>query len=260
LKSYLQNHRSRPLSWRTSFRAYLLSLAVAALAFAQPARADIINFDTEPALPSQPNTFATAGSVQTYTKLGVYTITGGVVLGGDATLSMTPGDPVGLPAFAGNGGMFGSAPNLYGTADTGTGADPTLSSTIVLTLPSSANITSVAFTLFNGNSIAEDYHVSGIGGGAPFNLDLGTLADVTDPLNSVVQASVSNPAGITEVDFFTPNFAADGWDFFVDDIMLTRTRGGPAPVPEPSTLVLFAGLGPAALGYAWRRRKAAGAR
>src|SRR5262245_46305037 len=80
-----------------------------------------VDFENLPNLPAQPNNFAAAGAMQTYSLAGVFSITGGVVLG----------NPTFLAAFP----AHGSAPNLYGTADF---ADPSLLSTIELDMPAAA--------------------------------------------------------------------------------------------------------------------------
>src|SRR6266542_1774492 len=92
-------------------RVPVLAMAVVLLGLAEPAHSVLItiNFESEPNLPAQPNNFAAAGSMQTYTSPGRYTVSGGVVLG----------NPTFLPAFA----ATGTVPNLYGTTDF---ADPSL--------------------------------------------------------------------------------------------------------------------------------------
>jgi hypothetical protein len=215
-------------------------LAVLLLGLAQEARADvIIDFENNPSLPQQPSDFATAGAMQTYTTPGVYSISGGVVLG----------NPTFLPAFAGNGGSFGSAPNLYGTTDI---ADPSLQSTITLSLPAAANTTKVDLVLFNGQASQEDYTITTFINGIPFPTPI-TLTASSDASGSATNFSVTSFAGpITEVDTTTPNAGTNGWDFFVDTIKLTQR---PAVVPEPSSLALLLGLGTATLtAWRWRRR------
>src|SRR6266851_6425137 len=114
---------------RSAFRmsAIILLGATLILAGGRPASAApiTINFETLPALPTQPNNFA-AGPMQTYTVAGVFSITGGVVLGNPTFLASFP--------------AHGSAPNLYGTADF---ADPSLLSTIELAFPTAEDIVSV---------------------------------------------------------------------------------------------------------------------
>src|SRR5260370_40767797 len=63
----------------------------------------LIDFSTEPVLAAQPNNFAAAGMMQTYTHARLYTISGGVVLGNPTLLAAFP--------------THASPPNLYGTTD-----------------------------------------------------------------------------------------------------------------------------------------------
>lgn len=102
-----------------------------------------IDFENEPALPPQPNNFAAAGPMQTYSKAGVYTISGGVVLG----------TPTFLPAFLSRG----TPPNAYGTSDLG---DVSLQPAISLTLPAGENVVEVTGVLFNGQPISEVYNLT----------------------------------------------------------------------------------------------------
>src|ERR1700736_1021285 len=115
-------------------RASILLVAALTLVVGRPAPATAItiDFENEPALPAQPNNFAAAGAMQTYSKPGVYSISGGVVLG----------NPTFLAAFP----LNGTPPNLYGTTDI---ADPSLLSTITLTFPAIDSITGVSGVLFN---------------------------------------------------------------------------------------------------------------
>lgn len=197
-----------------------------------------IDFENLPFLAAQPNNFAAAGAMQTYTSAGVFSITGGVVLG----------NPTFLASFA----AHGSLPNAYGTADF---ADPSLLSTITLTLPAEAETTLVSGVLFNGQPIAEAYEVDYFSGATlicaqtfssiPSNTSTSSFG------NFSCGSTLANP--ITTVTFTTPNAGLNGWDFFVDTLVLTQNPA--APVPEPASLLLIAS-GAAALGYrGWRRRK-----
>src|SRR5712672_2408697 len=102
-------------------RTIILLCAALTLAMSQPAPAAPITIDFEnlPNLPAHPNNFAAAGAMQTYSVSGVFSISGGVVLG----------NPLGLPAFP----LHGTPPNTYGTTDI---ADPSLLDTITLAFPS----------------------------------------------------------------------------------------------------------------------------
>jgi PEP-CTERM motif-containing protein len=218
------------------------ALVVAATVFLlglAPAGAATITIDFEnlPALPTQPNNFAAAGAMQTYTSAGVFSITGGVVLGNPTFLASFP--------------AHGSAPNAYGTADF---ADPSLLSTIELDLPAAAETTSVSGVLFNGQSIGESYEVDYFSGTTMICSQTfsGVQANTSTSgfRNFSCSSTLANP--LTKVTLTTPNAGLNGWDFFVDTLVLTQ---GPAPVPEPASLVLVAS-GAAVLGYCgWRRRK-----
>jgi hypothetical protein len=228
------HHAISRMAWHVSsvFAVVLL------LGIAQPVYCDTftINFETLPPLPTQPNNFFAAGPMQTYSQADIFTISGGVVLG----------NPTFLPAFTTNGTL----PNLYGTADF---ADPSLSPTITLDLPTTAfRFTSVSFLLFNGQPIPEAYMIFGMAGGVILDpLPIGTLASASDSgftaftLNSVIP--------ITRLSITTPNAHINGWDFFVDKIVLTGTAV--SPVPEPSSFLLL--IAPiAALSLICYKRKA----
>ena len=208
---------------RSATQVSILFVAVFMLAAAQAAYCDTftIDFETLPALPAQPNNFAAAGAMQTYSQAGIFSISGGVVLG----------NPNFLPAFTANGTL----PNLYGTADF---AHPSLLPTITLTLPTTSFLfTSVSFLLFNGQTTSETYSVSGIAGGSPISPFLGALASNT--AGGFTTVTVNSAVPITFLTITTPNANANGWDFFVDKIVLTGTPV--SAIPEPSSFVLLLG-------------------
>jgi hypothetical protein len=201
------------------------------MGLAPRARADfVLNFETPPfPTTAQPNSFAAAGPMQTYTQAGVFSISGGVVLG----------NPTFLASFA----AHGSPPNAYGTADF---ADPSLQSTITLTFPAAESVTSVSGVLFNGQPIPEDYTLTAFSGLAPVanQTFLGVQADsnVNGFRNFLLSSSTALP--ITSVLITTPNAGTNGWDFFTDSIQVrvTAVPTTPVGVPEPGTLLLV-GLG-----------------
>jgi len=197
-----------------------ISLAAALLLDSVPlARADIftIDFENVPSLPAQPNNFSAAGAIQTYTQAGKFSISGGVVLG----------NPTFLSAFA----AHGSAPNLYGTADF---ADPSLLDTIKLTFTPVEFVTNVSGVLFNGQPAVETYTLKAFAG-----LSLASSITFTNvqadsspsDFRNFNLASLIGP--ITSVEINTPNSGANGWDFFVDTIIVTTA------VPEPSSLLIL---------------------
>ncbi len=180
-----------------ALKAVILVLAALSLSVARPAVAApiIIDFENLPSLPAQPNNFAAAGPMQTYNFPGVFTISGGVVLG----------NPTFLAAFP----AHGSPPNLYGTADF---ADPSLLSTITLTFPSGEHIGSVTGVLFNGQSIPETYEVDAFSGAAlvASQTFLNMAADSSSSGfgNFSLASIVANP--ITRVTVTTPNVSING--------------------------------------------------
>jgi hypothetical protein len=205
---------------------------------AVPVRAGfVINFETEPALPTQPSTFAAAGAMQTYTKAGFYSISGGVVLG----------NPPFLAAFAAQG----SPPNLYGTADF---ADPSLQSTIRLNL-SAPGVTSVSGVLFNGQNFAETYTLNAFSGVMPVASQTFTAVQ-PNSLASFRNFSLSSlTLPITQVTVTTPDAGISGWDFFVDTLSVQQQA---SVVPAPSSFVLLAtGSGLSLLAYGCRRPRRA---
>jgi hypothetical protein len=208
-------------------RAIVVLFAAVTLAVGRPAPAApiTINFETLPSLPTQPNNFAAAGAKQTYSSAGVFTIDGGVALG----------NPTFLPAFP----LHGTVPNLYGTTDI---ADPSLLSTITLTLPSAEDIVSVTGVLFNGQPVAEDYVVDAFSGLTLVAMNTFTGMAGSSSTSAFGNISLSSTAAlpITSVTITTPNSGANGWDFFVDTITINAAE---VQAPEPSTaLILLSGL------------------
>ena len=208
-------------------RASILLVAALTLAVGRPAPAAAItiDFETLPSLPTQPNNFAAAGAKQTYTAPGVFSIDGGVVLG----------NPTFLAAFP----SHGTPPNLYGTTDV---ADPSLLSTITLTLPSAEDIVSVTGVLFNGQPVAEDYVVDAFSGLTLVAMNTFTGIEADSSTSAFRNISLSSLAAqpITSVTITTPNALVNGWDFFVDTI--TISAAVVTTTPEPSTaLILLTG-------------------
>jgi len=208
-------------------RAIILLFAALTLTLGGPALAAPITIDFEnlPSLPAQPNNFAAAGPMQTYSMAGVFSIMGGVVLG----------NPTFLASFA----AHGSPPNLYGTADF---ADPSLLATITLTLPSAEDITSVTGLLFNGQNTAETYVVDAFSGATLVDHNTFTNVQPDTSTNGFRNFSLTSNAAnpITSVTITTPDATLNGWDFFVDTIQISAAV---ISTPEPSTaLILLSGI------------------
>jgi PEP-CTERM motif len=214
----------------TRLAAVLIAAFVAAgSGHVQAATIATIDFENEPALPQQPSTFIAAGPMQTYSRPGVFTISGGVVLGNPSFLAVFP--------------TRGTPPNAYGTSDLG---DASLLPAISLVMPVQAGVFTVQGVLFNGQPISEMYTLSAFFGTTQVDLQSITLppvSSVSDYYNFALNSSI----GITRVDIRAPKADLNGWDFFVDTIQLAT--------PEPSSeALLLAGL--AVCGAIARRRKA----
>jgi hypothetical protein len=229
-----------PSRAKHAFGARIVISMLAALALLgvppAPAAAITIDFENLPSLPAQPNNFTAAGAKQTYTVPGVFTISGGVVLG----------NPLGLPAFP----LHGTAPNLYGTADF---ADPSLLDTITLTFPSAEDIVSVTAVLFNAQPIPEGYVVDAFSGAILVDANTFTGMPASTSTSAFGNISLSSIAAlpITSVTITAPDAAVNGWDFFVDTIVITAAAVTPAPEPSTALILLSGALG---LLVARRRR------
>ena len=207
----------------------LICLFAAATASAGVFRLD---FETAPSIPVQPDNFADAGPMQVYNSPGLYTISGGTVLG----------NPTLLPAFDNHG----STPNLYGTSDL---ADPSLSATVTLIFPAAAHVISVRGVIFNGLTDPEHYEAKAFSGGVLISSQ--SFGSVPENFASGFQLfDLASDTGtpLTQVTITSPNANVYGWTFFVDSIEIQT-------VPEPNTagFVLLALMG-TALRVAFRHR------
>lgn len=218
----------------SSFAGIALAVGLTGLANASLVKVD---FETNPALPAQPNNFAAAGAMQTYSTAGLYSISGGVVLGN--------------PSFLASFAAQGSGPNLYGTTDI---AHRSLLDTLTLNLDPSQKVTNVNGKIFNGQTSSEDYIVRFFSGALSLGvMNFFAMTDTSTATgfgNFAFTSTLASP--ITRVTFGSPNSANNGWDFFVDSINFTTNAGGPNPIPEPSTVALLS-VGLLLIGYLRRR-------
>jgi hypothetical protein len=203
-------------------KAVIFVLAALTLSAAQPAQAAslTIDFENEPNLSTQPDNFAMAGAMKTYSKPGVYSISGGVALG----------NPTFLPAFPANG----SPPNLYGTTDV---ADPSLLSSITLTLPSADEAIGVTLILFNGQPFPEMYEVDAF---SAVKVDKRPIATAESFNGGFAVYSVFfgiDFGPITSVVIMPTDADLNGWDFFVDTIGVDVAII--ASIPEPGSGLVF---------------------
>jgi hypothetical protein len=194
-----------------------------------------IDFEHIPSLPTKPSTFAAAGPMQIYTSTGVFSISGGVVLGN--------------PSFLASFATHGTPPNAYGTSDLG---DVTLLPAITLVLPAAEGITGVTGVLFNGQLFTENYTITALSGAATVAsqiLNIPNNNSISGFVNFSLSSTTAQP--VTQVTI-TPasNIDVNGWDFFVDTITISSG----AAVPEPSSVILVLG-GLGTLCCSARRRR-----
>jgi hypothetical protein len=218
---------------RVAIRPLVFAIVAVALTVGQspPAAAGItIDFENEPSiLLPQPNNFAAAGPVQTYSQLGVYSITGGVVLG----------NPTFLPAFS----TRGTPPNLYGTTDT---ADPSLLPAITLTIfPSLFAIANeVVGTLFNGQPLKELYEVDAFSGAMRVDEKLVSTDESFSGGSAIFDVgSPSASLPITSVVMTPTDADLNGWDFLVDTIGINFLSFVLIPEPSSALILVTAVLG-----------------
>ena len=118
----------------------------------EPALAVIVDFEVVPAIATGPSLFSTAGPAQTINVNGVVTFSGGVVLG----------FPTNFPASP-----FSTPPNVYGTAKApsfGVSADPSLSSSLSVSISPILGATTVEGLLFNGLTQPVSYTIDAYSG------------------------------------------------------------------------------------------------
>jgi hypothetical protein len=186
-----------------------LLLRVAALALllgeVGQVKADIITFDDQGLTGPSLFALATQENISVTSPLGVgVSLTGGTILTNTANL---PAD----------------ATSLYGTAGF---AGPGYTNPITISFNQS--IQNFEANLYNGSTITATFQVSdGLGDTADFTLP----NNLSGGTSLVYFAAVGESVTVTQL---TNDPAANGWDFFVDNLQFNVPL--PASVPEPSTL------------------------
>ncbi|PZV03830.1 MAG: hypothetical protein DCF22_25935 [Leptolyngbya sp.] len=212
----------------------------------------IIDFEATPAIPTGPSLFSQAGPAQEISSGGV-TFNGGVVLGFPTNFFVR---------------QFSTSPNVYGTAYHPAGnavGDPSLSSSLSITIDSALNATTVEGLLFNGLIGLDTFTINAFSQGAV--VDTLLFENLASNRNRGFTGFRLNSGG-SAIDFveILPDLSnpfPGEWDFWIDTIavgepienILTPTPT-PTPtseaVPEPATML---GIALAGGGFACLKRR-----
>lgn len=212
------------------------------LATAFSASAVIINFETTPSILTGPSLFSAAGPAQDITVGGI-TVSGGVVLG----------FPTNFPAAP-----FGTAPNVYGTANHPAGGavgDSSLLSTISINIDPGLSITTVEGLLFNGLIGQDTYNITAFSSSVA--VDTVSFVDLPANLSSGFGVFRLNSGGAA-IDLVTISTDLGGvfsgeWDFIIDTLAIGEPIEN-SVVPVPPALYLFGSGILGLVGIAKRRK------
>jgi hypothetical protein len=197
------------------------------LGYSQLSSAVIIDFENNPSLPTGPSLFALAGPEQII-NVGGFEFSGGVVLGLPTFLPATP---------------YATTPNLYATANHPSGGavgDPSLSSTLSITIDPLLSVTTVEGLLFNGLLDTDSFTINAFSGATL--VDSISLLNMPSNLNSGFDIFKLDSGG-SAIDLVTIDADLSGpyageWDYFIDTIAFNEPITN--AIPEPTTLLLFA--------------------
>lgn len=217
--------------------AAFTSILLFLVSFQEVALAAIVNFETVPTLATGPSLYLNAGPAQTINVPGVATFSGGVVLG----------FPTNFPASP-----FSTPPNVYGTENSSFGADPSLKSSLSISIAPTFNTTTVEGLLFNGLTQPANYTIDAYSGSTLVDsVYFANLQSNFDSGFSVFRLNSGGPS-ISSV-FFTPDTTTTSgqWNYVIDTVAIGERIENVSPVPIPASAVLFAtGL----MGLAGMRR------
>ncbi len=198
-----------------------MAIGLGSIAFG--AQAFVVDFETIPELSVGPALFEDAGPVQEIS-VGDVIFDGGVVLG--------------LPTFF-PASPFGTAPNVYGTANHPSGravGDPSLSPYLSIDIDPGASTTTVEGLLFNGMIRDADYRIEAFAGAAIVDVvTFSSLAPNTAGGFELFRLS-SDSAPITSI-LFTPDLSDGEWDYVIDTIAFNESLAH--MIPQPGVVALF---------------------
>jgi hypothetical protein len=199
----------------------------------------IVNFETVPTIATGPNVYLNAGPAQTINVNGVVTFSGGVVLG----------FPTNFPASP-----FSTPPNVYATARAGFPdlADPSLSSSLSVSIVPTFTATTVEGLLFNGVPQPVNYTINAYSGSTLVDSEFfpnlqsnATSGFTTFRLNS------GGPS-ITSI-LFNPDTTSTGgrWNYVIDTIAINEPIQNVVPLPAGAVLFATGLMGWAGVRWRW---------
>ena len=211
--------------------------ALVGVGVATSAQAIIIDFEATPAIPTGPSRFTQAGPAQEVSSGGV-TFNGGVVLGFPTNFFVR---------------QFSTSPNVYGTAYHPSGnaiGDPSLSSSLSITIDSALNATTVEGLLFNGLIGLETFTINAFSQGAV--VDTLLFENLASNRNrGFAEFRLNSGASVIDFVEIVPDLSgpfSGEWDYFIDtiavgepieNILEPTSPPESKTVPEPGTLSVF---------------------
>lgn len=206
-----------------------LTLAVAFLSTTAPAVVQVINFDN---FTGRPSTFAGGGPEFTVTSPGVGSVSGGLVLSSETFLPIEK--------------VVGTLPNTYATGNI-SGADPSLSPYITISVDPTNVVNQFSFVLMNGLTTPTGYRVDAYSGANITASQYFSALAPNTPTGGYAIVSFTNP-NTTQI-VITPD-STTYFDYAIDTVTFGSLK--PAAVPEPMSMI---GLGIAAVALIRKRSR-----